>query len=133
MDEAATKFLETVHTGSMITVRKDGSAHVARVTIGLVDGKVWSTGAGDRVRTRHVRANPRATYFIFDTKSRRWLGLEGTVTIHEGPDAPQQCLTFRRATGQEPKDVAAFLKEMADVNRVVFELSVERTYGGLEE
>lgn len=132
MDDEAKKFLETVHSGSMITVRADGSAHVARVTIGMVDGKVWSTGNHDRVRTKHVRANPRATYFIFDTRSRRWLGLEGTVTIHEGPDAPQKCLAFRRAVGTPPQDVDVFLQEMRDTERVVFELEVERSYGGLE-
>jgi PPOX class probable F420-dependent enzyme len=133
MDDAVRKFLEEHHTGAMVTVRPDGSAHVARVTIGLVDGQVWSTGTRNRVRTRHLRVNPRATFFVFDTRSRRWVGLEGKVTIHEGPDAPQKCLAFRRVTGQAPKDEEAFLREMVEVQRVVYELNVERTYGGLEE
>ena len=133
MDDKVAEFLEQHHTGAMITVRADGSAHVARVTVGLVDGKVWCTGTRKRVRTRHLRTNPQATYFVFDDRSRRWVGLEGRVTIHEGPDAPQKCLAFRRVTGQEPPDVAAFLQEMLRVERVVYELSVERTYGGLEE
>ncbi len=132
MDEQIAAFIQEHSTGSMITVRKNGSAHVARVTIGMVDGKVWSTGNADRVRTRHLRTNPRATFFVFDPRSRRWVGLEGTVTIHEGPGTPEKCLVFRRAVGQEPKDVDTFLREMAEVNRVVYELEVERAYGALE-
>ena len=133
MDERVTKLLERTHTAAMVTVRPNGSAHVARVTVGLVDGKLWSTGTRNRVRTKHLRANPRATFFVFDAKSRHWLGLEGRVTIHEGPDAPQKCLAFRRAIGQEPEDVDAFLREMVEVERVVYELSVERTYGAVAE
>src|SRR6266545_4193222 len=128
MDERITTFLEKVHTGSMITVRRNGTAHVARVTVGVVDGKVWSTGNRDRVRTKHLRSNPHATFFVFDTGSRIWVGLEGRVTIYEGEDAPQKCLAFRRAVGQEPKDVDAFLREMVEVERVVYELDVERAY-----
>jgi PPOX class probable F420-dependent enzyme len=116
----------------MVTVRPNGSAHVARVTIGLMDGKVWSTGTRDRVRTKHLRANPRATFFLFDPRSRLWVGLEGRVTIHDGPDAPQKCLAFRRVTGQAPEDVDAFLREMVEVGRVIYELDVERWYGSPE-
>ena len=132
MDERTTKLLERTHTAAMVTVRPNGSAHVARVSVGLVDGKLWSTGTRNRVRTKHLRANPRATFFVFDPKSRLWVGLEGRVTIHDGPDAPQKALAFRRAIGQEPEDVDAFLREMVEVERVVYELSVERTYGALE-
>jgi PPOX class probable F420-dependent enzyme len=133
MDEQQKQFLEKFHTGAMVTVRANGSAHVARVTVGLVDGKLWSTGTRHRVRTNHLRVNPRATFFVFDTRSRHWLAIEGQVTIHEGPDAPQKCLVFRRAVGQEPKDVDAFLREMVEVERVVYELDVERIYGALDD
>lgn len=132
MDERVRQFLEEVHTGAMVTVRPNGSAHVARVTVGLVDGKVWSTGTRNRVRTRHLRTNPRATFFLFDPRSRRWLGLEGRVTILDGPDTPEKCLAFRRATGQPPADVDAFLREMVEQERVIYELEVERVYGALE-
>ncbi len=133
MDERITKFLETIHTAAMVTVGPNGSAHVARVTVGLVDGKIWSTGTRNRVRTKHLRANPRSTFFVFDPRSRRWIGLEGRVTIHEGPDAPQKALAFRRAIGQAPEDVDAFLREMVEVDRVVYELSMERAYGAALE
>jgi hypothetical protein len=132
MDEAVAKFVATHSTGAMITVRANGSSHVARVTIGLVDGRVISTAQGSRVRVKHVRANPRVTYFVFDTKSRLWVGLEGRAITHEGPAAYQLCLDVRKATGTAPDDDAAYLKQMEDEQRVAFELQVERSYGALE-
>jgi PPOX class probable F420-dependent enzyme len=133
MDEQIAKFLAKTSTGSLITVRPNGSAHVARVTVGVVDGKIWSTGTRSRVRTKHLRVNPRATYFVFDPRSRGWLGAEGVITIHDGPDAPQKCLAVHRAVGREPEDVDAFIKDMVAQERVAFELEIERFYGAFEE
>jgi PPOX class probable F420-dependent enzyme len=133
MDGRLARFLERIHTASMVTVRPNGTAHVARVTVGLLDGKLWSTGNGDRVRTKHLRANPHATYFVFDSRSRLWAGLEGRITIHEGPDAPQICLALRRATGQEPDNVDQFLREMAESGRVAYELTLDRSYGAFAD
>jgi PPOX class probable F420-dependent enzyme len=133
MDDRIAKFMAKTSTGSLITVRPNGSAHVARVTVGVVDGKIWSTGTQSRVRTKHLRANPRATYFVFDSRSRGWLGLEGVITIHDGPDAPQKCLAVQRAVGREPEDVDAFIKDMVAQERVAFELELQRFYGAFEE
>jgi hypothetical protein len=136
MDERIAKFLESVHTCAITTVRANGTAHVARVTCALVDGKLMSTGTPGRVRHKHIKANPRATYFIFDSKSRLWLGLEGSITVHEGPGAPELCLRVRQASGQAPKtpeETEAFLKDMAAQQRVVYELEIQRAYGAVLE
>ncbi len=88
MDEAIRAFLEQVHSASMVTLRRDGSAHAVRVGVALVDGKLWSSGTQTRLRTRHLRRDPRSTLFAFDSEWR-WLSLECTVTILDGPDAPE--------------------------------------------
>jgi hypothetical protein len=50
--------------------------------VGLVDGSLQSSGTQTRVRTKHLRRDPRATLFVFDTTNPwRWVGLEATVTI----------------------------------------------------
>ena len=61
----AKRFLDENHQAIMVTVRPDGTAHVARVSCGLVDGKLWSSGTVSRVRTKHLRANPNATLSVF--------------------------------------------------------------------
>ena len=129
MDEHIARFLERVWTGAMVTVRPNGTAHVARLNVGLVDGKIWVSGTQSRVRTKHLRANPKATLFVFDSKSGDWLGIEGHVTIHEGPDAPEKCLALQRATGREPEDLEAFRRRMVEEQRLIYEFSIDRAYG----
>jgi PPOX class probable F420-dependent enzyme len=131
LDEQARRFLEENHSAIMVTVRPNGTAHVARVSCGLVDGKLWSSGNVSRVRTKHLRANPNATMCIF-ARDRRWIGIEAVVSIHEGPDAPQKTLDLQRAQGREPEDVDAFLKDMAAQQRIVYEFEPRRIYGSYE-
>ena len=88
MDEQTRAFLENHHSAAMTTLRADGAPHVARVGVALVDGKMWSSGTQARIRTKHLRRDPRSTLFVFDTEFR-WLALESRVTIFEGPDAPE--------------------------------------------
>lgn len=132
MDELARKFLEENHTAIMVTVRANGTAHVARVSCGLVDGELWSSGTKNRVRTKHLRVNPHATLCVF-ARDRRWIGVEATVTIHEGPDAPERALALQRAQHREPEDVDAFLKDMAAQERIIYEFAPVRIYGSYEE
>ena len=125
------RFLDENHACIMVTVRANGTAHVARVNCGLVEGKLWSSGTKDRVRTKHLRANPHATLCIF-ARDRRWLGIEARVTIREGADIPQKALALQRAQGREPEDVEAFLKTMVVQERIIYEFEPERIYGSFE-
>ena len=131
LDGDAKRFLEENHSAMMVTVRPNGSAHVARVSCGLVDGKLWSSGNVSRVRTKHLRANPNATLAVF-ARDRRWIGIEAAVTIHEGPDAPQKALQLQRAQGREPEDVDTFLQDMAAQQRIIYEFEPKRIYGSYE-
>ena len=66
MNERTRSFLEKHHSAAMTTLRADGTPHVARVGVALVAGKVWSSGTQTRVRTKHLRRDPRSTLFVFD-------------------------------------------------------------------
>ncbi len=60
-------FLEKNHAAAMITIGKEGTPRAVRVGIALVDGKLWSSGTQDRVRTARLRHDPRCTLFVFDS------------------------------------------------------------------
>ena len=79
----------------MITIGESGFPKPVRVGIALVDGKLWSSGTQHRVRTCRLRRDPRCTLFVFD-QAFRWLALETTVTILEGPEAATQNLRLFR-------------------------------------
>jgi hypothetical protein len=142
MDERISSFLETNQSAAMTTLRANGTPHVARIGLGVLDGKIW-TGTQIRLRTNHLRRDPRSTLFVFET-GYRWLGLETTVTILEGPDVPGQTLCFMRALqedqdtkpapghvmwfGQE-KTEKEFLDIMVEEQRLIYEFNVTRAYG----
>jgi PPOX class probable F420-dependent enzyme len=130
MDERIQQFLERQHAAVMVTLKRDGTPHVARITVGLVDGKLWSSGTQRRVRTKHLRRDPRATLCVLhDRNPYQWLGLETTVTILDGPDAPQQNLTLYRVLAGEPKDLDEYLQAMVVEERLVYEFAIQRVYG----
>ena len=133
INERAAAFLRDNHSAVMVTVRADGSAHVARVSCGLVDGRIWSSGTKARVRTKQLRTNPHGTLCVFSSRDRLWLGIEAIVAIHEGPDAPEKTLALHRSMGREPEDVDAFLKNMAAQQRIIYEFQPTRIYGAALE
>jgi len=125
----------------MVTLRDDGSPHVVRVGAALVDGKVWSSGKKGRVRTGHLRRDPRSTLFVFDGQWR-WLALDSTVTILEGADAPEMSLrlfqAMQRRLGPGPGNVIwegterspeEFLRIMVEEQRLIYQFEVIRSYG----
>ena len=123
-------FVANHRSAVMVTLKADGTPHVARVGVGLVDGKLWSSGTQDRLRTKHLRRDPRCTLFVFDdSHPYRWLGLETTVTILDGPDAAQQNLALYRTLAGDPDDVDEYLRAMVAEQRLIYEFDVGRTYG----
>jgi hypothetical protein len=53
--DAELAFLVEHHSAAMVTVNPEGIAKVARVGVALIDGKLWSSGTEDRVRTKRLR------------------------------------------------------------------------------
>src|SRR5918997_1436348 len=130
MDDKVREFLQTNHHAIMTTLRKDGTPHVARMDVGLVDGKLWSSGTQTRVRTKHVRRDPRAALAVLDYEGGyRWLGLECNVTILEGDDAPELNLKLYRTIAKEPDDVDEYLEAMVKEERLIYEFEILKSYG----
>lgn len=147
MNERVREFLERHHSAAMMTLRPDGSPHVVRVGVALVDGKLWSSGTQGRVRTGHVRRDPRSGLFVFDTdpeKAWRWLGLETTTSIIEGEEAARASLRLFQVMqeGMTPApspgtllwegkevDPDEFREIMVSEQRLIYEFEILRDYG----
>lgn len=138
LTESQRTFLENNHSAAMITIAKDGMPRAVRVGVAMVDGKLWSSGTQDRVRTARLRRDPRCTLFVFD-KQYAFLTLETIVNILDGPDAPEHNLRLMRQMQNKPTgplnwfgqelDTEAFLQTMVEQKRLVYEFEVSRTYG----
>ena len=131
-------FLDRNVSAAMITVGSAGIAKAIRVGVKLVDGRIWSSGTRDRVRTKRLRRDPRATFFVFDGEFG-YLTLETTVTILDGPDAPELSLRFFRGIQGKPSgplswygdelDEERFLHTMREEGRVIYEGRIDKAYG----
>jgi PPOX class probable F420-dependent enzyme len=114
----------------MVTTKPDGTAHVARVGVGLVDGDLESSGTKGRKRTEHLRRDPRATLAVIDADNAwSWLGLETTVTIFDGDDGAERNLALYRVLAGEPDDVAGYLAAMRSEQRLIYRFTILRAYG----
>lgn len=138
LEDRTREFLDANRSAAMITIGTDGVPKVARVGVALVDDRLWSSGTRDRVRTPRLRRDPRCTLFVFGS-GYEWLGLETTVTILDGPDAPDQHVRLFRVMQGKPEgpltwygrdlDERDFVQAMIDEHRLIYEFDVHRTYG----
>jgi Pyridoxamine 5'-phosphate oxidase len=138
LSEKEIEFLNNNRTAAMITVDSTGVARTARVGVALVDGRLWSSGTQDRVRTRRLRIDPRCTLFVF-SNSFNWLTIDSTVSILDGPDAADLNVRLFRVMQDRPTgplswfggelDEDAFRALMAEEGRLIYEFEVQRTYG----
>ena len=141
LSEQQRAFLGKNHSAAMITLRANGTPHVVRVGVALVESKVWSSGIPNRLRTRHLRRDPRSTLFVFEP-GWSWLALESTVTIHNGPDAAQMNLRLFQEMqkdrglpegtllwNNQQMTLEEFLQTMRDEQRLIYEFAPTRIYG----
>jgi len=131
-------FLEKNHSAAMITAGDNGVPKVARVGVAVIDGKLWSSGTADRVRTKRLRRDPRCTLYVHDNIFS-FLALETTVTILDGPDAAALNLRLFRVMQGKPTgplswfggefEEADFLARMESEARLIYEFEPHHTYG----
>ena len=129
MDDKVREFLEQHHSAVMATIKPDGAPHVARIGVGLVDGKLWSSGTQTRVRTKNLRKDNRATLMVLNLSTAyNWLGLETTVTIREENPVDDNLALYRVLAG-EPDDLEEYREAMVTEQRLIYEFQVQRSYG----
>ena len=130
MDDKVKEFLEKHHSAVMATIKPDGAPHLARIAVGLVAGKLWSSGTQTRVRTKHLRRDDRATLMVLDQSTPyRWLGLETTVEILDGDDAVENNLALYRVLAGEPDDLQEYREAMVKEQRLIYQFRLRRSYG----
>lgn len=131
-------FLQANHSAAMVTVGPEGAPKAVRVGVALVDGKLWSSGTAERVRTKRLREDPRCTLFVYD-QGYGWLTLETEVHILDGPEAASQNVSlFREMQGRPTGPLSwfggeqseeQFLQTMIDEQRLIYEFEVHHSYG----
>lgn len=132
------EFIESNPAAAMITVGDDGYAKAVRVGVAMIDGKVWSSGTADRVRTERLRDDPHCTLFVFG-QGYEALTLETKVSIIEGSDAVGESVRLFRTMQGRPEgplmwygqelDEESFRRAMVDQRRLIYVFDVVNAYG----
>ncbi len=84
------------HGAAMTTLRADDTPHTVRVGCVLIGDVLWSSGNQERLRTRLLRRDPRATLMVFNSRGG-YLTAEGRVRLLEGDDVPELSVRLFRA------------------------------------
>ncbi|MFZ0665962.1 MAG: pyridoxamine 5'-phosphate oxidase family protein [Acidimicrobiales bacterium] len=146
MDSRIAQFVERHPDAAMITLRGDGSSHMARIELAVVDGRLWSSGAEDLVRTRNLRCDRRCSLFVFGPHPD-WVGLETEVNLLDGVDSPQLHVKLmnERHKGLAPEGMVMghddriggdrlysmdeYTRHIACEKRLIYDFEVKRAYG----
>jgi PPOX class probable F420-dependent enzyme len=139
LNDAQRAVIDQNRSAAMITLRPDGTPHAVRVGVGFLDGKLLSSGTRSRVRTRHLRRDPRCTLFIFDGMWQ-FLTLECRVSIIDNDDVPLDSVRYFKAMqlGQPDGKLRWFGREvtedemrriMVEEGRIFYHFEPLRAYG----
>ncbi len=132
-------FIDEHVAAAMITINPVGLPKPVRIAYQVVDGKIWSSGTQSRVRTRHLRADPRATLFIWD-EGFHFLTVHTDVTIHDGEEAIEMNLRYFRQIQGKPDgpiawmgdgeyDDAEFRELLIADQRLIYEFTPTSAFG----
>lgn len=111
---------------------------MSRVSVAIVDGRLWSSATIDDRQTRRLRLNPRCTLYL-DGPGFAWCALDVTATIIDGHEAPELNLRlFRVVHRLRDHEIAAFepgltdetfVERMRAERRLIYEFEGHRSYG----
>lgn len=127
LDEAKA-FLTDHHRAVLATTRRDGRPQLTPVTVALDDeGRVVISTRGPSAKVNNLRREPRASLLVMnDAFFGAFVQIEGTVEIVELPDAlPLLEDYYRRVAGEHP-DWAEYRQAMANEERVLLRLEIDR-------
>lgn len=137
-------FLETHHSAVMATIDDDGFPHVVPVGCALVDGRLWSSGRRNRVRTGHLIQRPHATLTVLPIRTpenpghrpRRpddhrgdWVTVLGSIEIKDDDPVRDNLWLYQQIMGHLPEDPQRYAAAMAREERLIYVLTPIRSYG----
>lgn len=134
-DDALSELLGRQQFGTLATVKRSGHPHLTTMVYSW-DAEArtlrFSTTA-DRVKTAHLRRNPRAALHVQGGDVWSFAVAEGSAEVSEITTVPGDAvgreLLAMLPPAARPEDEDAFLTQQVAERRVVIRLRVDRLYG----
>jgi PPOX class probable F420-dependent enzyme len=131
IDEAR-RFIAENHHAVLATYRRDGKVQQSLVSAGVdAQGRVIISVTEDRAKTRNARRDPRLSLCVFgDAFYGRWVQVEGTAELVDGPDRLDALVDYYRTLrGEEHPDWDEYRAAMERDRRVLLRFEIERASG----
>jgi PPOX class probable F420-dependent enzyme len=124
----ARDFVRDNHNAVLSTRRRDGSAQLSPVTIGVDDaGRVVISTRETAVKVKNLRRDPHASLCVLsDGFYGKWLQIDGTVEIVSLPAAMELLVEYYRSLRGEHPDWDDYRAAMEREQRVVLRVTIDR-------
>ncbi|MER6500402.1 PPOX class F420-dependent oxidoreductase [Streptomyces sp. NPDC001455] len=134
--EALLGLLGEVDGGVLVTLGRDGRPQLSNVNHHYYAGEgiVRVSITEDRVKTRNLRRDPRASYHVTSADRWAWTVVDGTAELTPSATDPHDATVeelialYRDVRGEHP-DWDEFRDAMVRDRRLVLRLRVEHAYG----
>ncbi len=131
--EEIDRHLDQPHVGHLVTIRSNGSPHVAPVWFQKIEDRVWIMAGRGAVKIRNARRNPRVAISVAtDARPYSYVVLEGEATVSQ-QDLPEIvssiCLKY-----DGPERGPEFARELLDRgDMALLEVKVDRVMSWVED
>lgn len=134
--EAGLELLRTQRTGVLVTLKRDGRPQLSNVSFTYDDAtRLIRVSATDgRAKTRNLRREPRASFYVSAPDQRTYVVVEGDAAITPVAGDPHDATVdelvevYRAIVGEHP-DWDDYREAMVRDGRLVISLRAGRGYG----
>ena len=134
MDDRLRALLADRNQGVLTTLKRDGRPQLSNVSYTYADGVVRISVTAGRAKTKNLKRDPRASFYVCAPDFRSYVVAEGTaeltpVAAAEDDATVDELVDVYRAVAGEHPDWAEYRAAMVADQRVVVRIPVDRVYG----
>ena len=134
--EALPDLLREQRTGVLVTLKKDGRPQLSNVSFTYDDASrtIRVSATDDRAKTRNLRRDPRASFYVATPDLGTYLVAEGDAEVTPVAADPhdatvEELVDVYRAIAGEHPDWDEYRAAMVADRRLVISLRADRAYG----
>ena len=119
--------MRTNHRAVLATHRRDGSAQLTPVAVGVVDGRPVVSSRETAFKTKHLLRDPRATLCVLpDAFYGEWVYVDATCEVVHLPEAMDLLVEYYRQVSGEHPDWDEYRAAMTRDQRVILRFAIEK-------
>lgn len=132
--DTALEYAATRSRGVLATHKRDGRPQLSNMMYAVVDGEVRLSVTDDRVKTKNLQRDPRASVHVTSDDFWSYVVIDGdvgltAVTTDPADDAAEMLRSTYRAISGEHPDWDEYNQAMIDQRRLVIRLEPVHAYG----